>query len=85
MSRYPCHRSVMPADIRSTIASEVRAELARQHKTQRDLADVLGLDQSSTWLRLRGQRSFKAEELAALASWLGVPMGQFAPTQDVAA
>lgn len=75
----------MPTDVRASIAAEVRAELARQHKTQREVAAVLGLDQSSTWQRLRGSRSFRAEELAAIAAWLEVPAAQFMPVQGVAA
>jgi transcriptional regulator with XRE-family HTH domain len=74
----------MESDVRATIAAEVRAELARQNKTQRELAAALGLDHSSTWLRLRGERSFRAEELAATAEWLGVPIANFMPTEQVA-
>jgi transcriptional regulator with XRE-family HTH domain len=63
----------MQPEVRNRIAGEVRAAMARSQKTQRDLAEVLGIDQPSVSLRLRGERSFRAEELAVVAEWLGVP------------
>jgi len=69
----------MPANVRDSIAAEVRAELARQGKTQRDIAAVLDLPQPSVQLRLAGKRSFRAEELAKLAEALGVPVSRFIP------
>ena len=63
---------MQPDDIREAIADAVRAEMARGRRTQRELAAVLGLDQASVSLRLRGERSFKAEELAATAGFLQV-------------
>lgn len=73
----------MPTDDRSRIAGGVRAELARQSKTQRDVAEILGLPQQSVQLRLKGKRPFRAEELAALASALGVPVARFFPADAV--
>lgn len=71
---------------RQAIAGEVRAELARQHKTQRDLAEILGIDQSSVNLRLKGVRAFRAEEIVAMAAGLGVPTERFltTPAESVA-
>lgn len=66
----------MPTDVRASIAASVRAEMARRSKTQRDLAALLGVDQQSISLRCRGERSFRAEELVAIASWLDVPLDQ---------
>jgi transcriptional regulator with XRE-family HTH domain len=69
----------MPTDDRrAAIASAVLAEMTAQGKTQRELADVLGIDQGSTFLRVRGRRSFRAEEIVAIAEWLGRPVEQFA-------
>jgi transcriptional regulator with XRE-family HTH domain len=62
---------------RHAIAAEVRAELARQNKTQRDLAEILGLPQSSVNLRLKGERAFRAEEIVAMADGLHVPTERF--------
>lgn len=69
----------MPNDVRSRIAAAVRAEMARQQKTQDDLAELLGIVQPSVSLRLAGKRSFRGEELAALAEWLQVPVSTFLP------
>lgn len=71
----------MPDDsVRIAIAAEVRAELARQQRTQRWAANVLKLPQPSVQLRLIGKRPFRAEELVTLAAALGVPSAQFLPT-----
>ncbi len=64
---------------RKAIADEVLAELARQQKTMRDLAEFMGADKGAVSRRLRGHRSFRAEELSAIADWLGVPVAQFVP------
>lgn len=76
----------MPIDHRADIAAEVRAEMSRQHKTQDDLALVLGLSQQTISPRMRGMRSFRAEELKAIAEWLQVPITQFtSPVRERAA
>lgn len=69
----------MSNDVRPSIAAEVRAALARHDKTQRDLADCIGVDQASTWARLRGRRSFRAEEIAMIAAWLDIPVESLIP------
>ncbi len=76
----------MPTDHRADIAAEVRAEMSRQNKTQDDLAAVLGLSQQTISPRMRGIRSFRAEELKLVAEWLQVPVAQFtSPVQQGAA
>lgn len=70
---------------RQTIATEVRAELARQSKTQRDVGEILGLPQSAVQLRLSGQRPFRAEELVVLANSLSVPVERFLQVPAAAA
>lgn len=64
-------------ETRERIAAEVRAELARQGKRNGFVAEVLDLDLGSVSQRLLGRRPFKAEEIAAIASALGVPASQF--------
>jgi transcriptional regulator with XRE-family HTH domain len=64
---------------RRAIAAEIRAELARQDKGTRELARFMGVDHGTVSFRLRGIRSFRAEELSAIADWLGVPVAQFVP------
>lgn len=58
--------------VRATIASAVRAEVARHRKTQREVALVLGLPQPSVSKRLLGEVPFRAEEIAAIAAWLDI-------------
>jgi transcriptional regulator with XRE-family HTH domain len=70
-------RSVDPE--RQRIAAEVRAEMARQQKTQREVGEILDLPQASIYLRLQAKRAFRAEELAKLAEAFGVPISRFFP------
>jgi predicted XRE-type DNA-binding protein len=63
--------------VRHAIAAEVRAEIARQNKTMRDLAPVLGIAHSGLSLRVKGDVAFRGEELVALAASLGVPVERF--------
>lgn len=67
----------MQPDVRAEIAANVRAELGRAQKQQGELAELLGVDGGSASLRLQGKRSFRAEELAAIADWLGIPVTRF--------
>ena len=57
---------------RKAIATEVRAEIGRQQKSQREVAELLGLTVSSLHPRLKGTRPFRAEELVLLANAFGV-------------
>lgn len=67
------------------VAREVRAEMARQRVTHRQVADRLGLSQVQVSKRLRGQIEFRPSELDAVADFLGVPVTQFLPTPERAA
>lgn len=69
---------------RNAIASEVRAELARLHKTQREIGEILNLPQASIAFRLNGTTPFRAEELVILAEALGVPADRFLPAAGCA-
>ncbi len=53
------------------VADEVRAELARQRKTGRELAILLGLSRNSTYRRLNGEIPFDLVELEQITNWLG--------------
>jgi len=64
---------------REAIAAKVRAAVAEHEKTQREIGEILGLPQSVIQLRLKGERPFRAEELAKLASALGEPVERFFP------
>lgn len=74
-----------PAQTADYVAAEVRAEMARQNKLQLELANVLGITEKTAGVRLRGTVPFNVIELAQVAAWLGVPVGQFYPGTDAVA
>lgn len=65
--------------ITASVAAEVRAELARQRRPQRDLAEAIGLSQQAASRRLCGEVPFDIAELAKVAELLRVPIEQFLP------
>lgn len=67
------------------VASEVRAELARQKKTAGNLAAVLSMTPHTAGRRLRGDVPFDVIELAQIGLWLGVDPRRFIPSRDAAA
>jgi len=75
----------MQLSVMQAMASQVRAELARQQRSQADVAGVLAISQSSVSRRLSGTQPFSAPELARLATWLGVPVAEFYRTPERAA
>lgn len=56
------------------VSTEVRAHLARNRKTQRDLSEVLGISQPQISARMNGDIAWDVNELAAIADWFGVPV-----------
>jgi transcriptional regulator with XRE-family HTH domain len=54
------------------VATEIRAEMARQRKTQADLAEALGISPSTARNRLEGKPAFTIKDLGRIAVWLGV-------------
>ncbi|HXH77281.1 helix-turn-helix transcriptional regulator [Nocardioides sp.] len=68
-----------PTEYATAIGSEVRAELARQRKTQADLAAALSLTPATIGRRLDGTSPFNVVELAKTANWLGVPVANLRP------
>jgi transcriptional regulator with XRE-family HTH domain len=64
----------MTSSLAETVAAEIRAEMARQHKNQWDLAECLGITRSVISLRLNGHRPFKLTEVELLADYFGVPI-----------
>lgn len=61
------------------VASEVRAEMARQGMTHRTLAEHLGIDQAAVTRRLNGQVVIDVGELERIAGALDVPVTNFLP------
>jgi transcriptional regulator with XRE-family HTH domain len=69
----------MEATPRHYIAAEVRAELARQGRSKKDLEDLLGVSRQAVWSRLAGVVPFTTEELVKVAQWLNVAVAKFLP------
>lgn len=74
MSRSAASVPGMRSTYSDRVAAEVRAELGRQHKTQRELAEALGVSQVFVSRRLRGEVAFSLEELERIAEALDVPI-----------
>ena len=62
---------------RETVAAEVRAQIARQRRSGRNVALELGWTQNYMWKRLAGVKAFDVEDLAAIAKVLDVPVTVF--------
>lgn len=54
------------------VASAVRAEMARQRKTQAELAKALGITPGTAGRRLNSNPPFTVTEIARIADWLGI-------------
>ncbi|MBP6571334.1 MAG: hypothetical protein QG655_3235 [Actinomycetota bacterium] len=54
----------------TNLAANIRAELARNGKTQSDLADHLGITRQALSQRLLGRVDFRMGEVTATASFL---------------
>lgn len=57
-----------------TVPRNVRAELARSGKQQKDLARALGITQQSVSARLNGRVDFTVRELEIVAGVIEVPL-----------
>lgn len=60
------------ADVVRKLADEVRAELARQRLSARELADALGVSQHTVGRRLSGDTPFNTVELMVASAFLGL-------------
>lgn len=58
------------------MAANVRAELARRQRTQRDLAVAMGLDEHRVYKRVGGRVPFSADEIVLVARFLGTTVEQ---------
>lgn len=54
------------------MSDEIRGQLARAHRTQADLAAVLGVSQPQVSARMRGDVPWRVDELLKVAEWLDV-------------
>jgi transcriptional regulator with XRE-family HTH domain len=69
----------MAQSLTDHVVTEIRAEMARQRVTQRQLASVVGVSQVQISKRLSGRIQFDVAELEKVASVLGVPVTNFLP------
>jgi transcriptional regulator with XRE-family HTH domain len=67
----------MQLDLTDRVAAEIRAELARQNISHRQLGEALGIHQTQATRRLRGEIAFNTAELETVAEFLGVPVSNF--------
>lgn len=58
------------------IAAEIRAEMARQGISQRELGERLGFTQAGVSRRLLGQKPLEVDDVERIAEALGVSMQQ---------
>lgn len=63
----------------NSVASTVRAELARRRISGRDLATALGWSERTLRRRLAGAVPFTVDELTAVAGHLGIPAAELLP------
>jgi hypothetical protein len=61
------------------VAAEVRAEMARQMRTQTQMVEALGHSQQWWSRRLTGAVAFDITELMAIAEWLQIDLMQLLP------
>lgn len=64
----------MPESFSQTVASTVKAEMARRNVTQRQVAEALGIAQTQVSRRLLGRISFNVDELQTVANLLDIPV-----------
>lgn len=78
--------TVLTTGLTHRVAAEIRAELARQQMTQRELARRIGIDQAIVSKRLNGgsARSWTLDELDSIAVALGVPAASFLVARSTA-
>lgn len=61
----------------TTVALNVRAEMARRQRSQEDLATHLGVSQAAISRRLNGEVDFTTSQIEAIAGYLEVPVTAF--------
>lgn len=70
-----------PEQAAANVAAEVRAEMARQHKTQSEMAQILGTTSHTVSRRLTGDTPFDIAQLITTAEWLDVDVENFLAPQ----
>ncbi len=77
-------RKPVGEDFVQAIGAEVRGWMARERVNQTQMARLLGISQSNFSKRLRGSVPFPVSELAIIASYFGITLGELlGPVADV--
>ncbi|WP_460462443.1 helix-turn-helix domain-containing protein [Arthrobacter pigmenti] len=76
MTIAPMNPNAASADVSQAVGGEVRAWMARRQFKQRDLSELLDVPQSSVSARLNGRIAFTINELATIASWFEITLGE---------
>lgn len=58
------------------VSAEVRAEMGRQQKSRREVADAMGVSHMYLSRRLNGRTPFDLTDLDRIAAALGVPVAR---------
>lgn len=69
-----------PTSAREMVAAEVRAELARKRQNSNSLPKFIGKSQRYWYERINARLAFSVDDLAALSTFLQVPMSNFIPS-----
>lgn len=75
MSTVNDHESDPRHDDDARISAAVRALAAGNGLKNAEIAPILGIHRSSVFAKIKGETSWKASEVAALARYFGVPVG----------
>ena len=59
-------------DFAENLAEEIRVEMARQRRSNHDLAVELGVTDHTAGRRVNGEVPFNASDLAAVSEWLNI-------------
>ena len=70
----------MPTQTTTDVAANLRAEIARRQKRQADLAAIWGMSSMAVSRRVNGAVPMSAEQTAAAAKWLGMPVADLFTT-----
>lgn len=69
------------AALRAGVAEEIRALLGRRRMTSVALARAIGKSHTYVWRRLSGETAFDVDDMAGIASALGVPVISLFPEE----
>ena len=78
------HSPQTPGRRNQQTVNEIRALMAARHKTSADLAQALGVSQSTASRLLTSKRPISFDDAQVIADWLGVPYERITTPQQLA-